>query len=62
MTYAQAKLAAVDHTIQDWRYLRAASPFLLARIAGTKEDVLDAADLANRAAKMQRAEIMEARV
>ena len=61
MTYAQAKLAAVDHTIQDWRHLRAASSFLLARMDTSQEDILDASDMANRAALMQRAELVEVR-
>lgn len=55
MTYAQAKLAAHDFTITDWRWLHEASVELLARVNASDEDILDATDLSCRAASLRRA-------
>ena len=53
MNYSKAKLAAYDHSITDWRYLREASVFLLGRLNATEEDISDAGDLVRRAIKLQ---------
>ena len=50
MNYCQAKLAAVDLSTADWKWLTAAAEYLLSRINATDEDVLDACSLINRAA------------
>ena len=53
MNYAQAKLAATDHTITDWRWLHEASAFLLGSMDASEEDISDAADLAKRSIIIQ---------
>lgn len=53
MTYTQAKLAAIDETITDWRRLREASALLLSRLNASTEDIYDAEDLARRAVTLQ---------
>ena len=57
ITYAQAKLAAIDETATDWRFLRDASSFLLSRLNASNEDISDAHNLVKRAITLQCAEL-----